>query len=71
LIAFSEQILTRSRAVCDYGATVSFQFYLGVRSDKEVYRTVLIHFHNREDRQCNGCRRRTVIVDLLSTQSGA
>jgi hypothetical protein len=31
---------------------------------------MFVHFHNREDCQCDGCRRRTIIVDLLSTQSG-
>jgi ribosomal protein S14 len=33
------------------------------------YSAMFVHFHNREDHQCDGCGRRTVIVDLLSTHT--
>jgi ribosomal protein S14 len=30
---------------------------------------MFVHFHNREDSQCDGCGRQRAIVDMLSTQS--
>jgi hypothetical protein len=30
---------------------------------------MFVHFHNSEDRQCDGCGRRKVIVDIIGTHT--